>query len=82
MSPTTTTVESLLGGESWRILRQLGSLWRILEAVRIRVSKTETGRTEGKWDGGKFLEDQSKAAIRWCIHWRERVASGGQERGK
>lgn len=64
MSPTTTTVEPLLATELSRILRQLSSLRRVLETVRIRESETETGRTEGNSDGGKCLENQSKAAMR------------------
>jgi hypothetical protein len=49
--------------------------------VRTRVSKTGTGRTKGSSDGERFLEDQSKAEMRFWIQSRVREESAGHERG-
>lgn len=47
----------------------------------MRESKTVTGKTEGSSEGGRFLEDQSKADVRFWIQSRESFPSEGQERG-
>lgn len=49
--------------------------------MRTRESKTETGKTDGKSEGGRFLEDQSKAEEKCRIQSRVSLASEGQERG-
>lgn len=49
--------------------------------MRTRASKTGTGSTEGKAEGGRFLEDQSNADMTCWIHSRLSFPSEGQDRG-
>lgn len=53
----------------------------MLEADSRRRWRTGTGRTEGRSEGGRFREDQSKAAVMARIHSSVRSPSWGHSRG-
>ncbi|WVZ22843.1 hypothetical protein V8G54_001387 [Vigna mungo] len=50
--------------------------------MRMRESKTLTGRMEGNSDGGRFREDQSKHSIRFSTQSMLRFPSSGHHIGK